>query len=101
MAAFDLGKIIELFTTFGVGQGIFLLVTIAIVYFLAKHFWKMFEETIASKDEEIKRLVEENKDYRKQFLKLVDQKLNDKIELEDDEDKPLPLKKVQKVKSKK
>ncbi|MFZ1748588.1 MAG: hypothetical protein WAU01_00275 [Saprospiraceae bacterium] len=78
-------NLIEIIKNFGIGQGLLIILLVGIMFFLYKQFGILFNKTLKSKDDEIKRLVEENREYRNMFKDLIKKDLNlpeKEIELE-------------------
>jgi len=71
-----IGKIIEFITNYGIGQGLLVLLVLAIMYFIYKRFESVHEQVLKGKDQEIDRLSKENEKYREMFMNFVVEKLN-------------------------
>ena len=91
-----LNNILEIIKQFGAGQGIFIILILAILYFLYTRYLELHRKALDSKDEEIKRLAEENKEYRQLFKELMKERLDigKKEQRTSEEDPSLELKKI-------
>ena len=71
----DFSTILSYLKDFGIGQGLLVLLVLAMMYFLYRRMEKLHDEAIAGKNQEINRLNDEVKSYREMFLSLLRENL--------------------------
>lgn len=69
-------NIIQILSENGIGQGLLVVLVLGIMYLIYKRQESLQNQILAAKDEEIKRLVEDNKNLRNVFSALLKEKLN-------------------------
>lgn len=96
-----LETILNFISNQGVGTGLIVVIIIGICYYILTQQKKLIDKIIETKDEEIKRLVEDNKNLRNVFTSLIKEKLNikeDEIVLGKKNLDELELKEIEKSK---
>jgi len=76
-----MSEILDFIEKNGLGQGLLVILILGLMYVIYVRQKSLQDKILSSKDDEIKRLVEDNKNLRNMFTSLV----KDKLDIKDDE----------------